>query len=730
MLCQFERLVYPKTAQAVTPTSYMVAIYRPCEKLMGSSGTPLTQIKAVGFCLPLSGNLRYELKGSWKRDPKHGMQYEVEQYDEILIPTREGILAYLTSGQIKGVGPKVAEKIYACFGDQTLDILDHDPDQLLTVRGIGPGRLKRIRDSYLANRAARDVVAFLAPHGITVNRAVKLFEIYGRQTLNIVQNHPYRLCEVVGISFHTADKIAMSMGLPRTSPERVDQALLFTLANAEGAGHLCLEKHRFIELCLSLLETPELTGDMLANRAMRMLADGRLSSYLGNVYREKTAWLEQHLAEKIFSQSVQKGASPIVDINGEISAEETHLRIRFAAEQKAAIESALTEHLTVITGGPGTGKTMIQKAILDIYRKHNPKAHIVCCAPTGRAARRMEESTGHPASTVHRAIGLYAGDDGSFGTPTPLNADLLLVDEVSMLDIFVANALFDAVKPGCQVVLIGDADQLPSVGPGAVLSEIIASGCVPVVRLDKVYRQREGSRIAINAKLIRHGNLALEYCSDFQFVNSPQLPDSAETMVALYLQEVRRCGVDNVALLTPYRQKTETSVNALNTRLRDLLNPPLPGKTEVSCGSRVFRCGDKVMQTRNYQDVSNGDIGYITSIHEDGDDTVVQVSFGGRVVDYDLSMLEQLDLGYAFTVHKSQGAEYRSVILNLQNAHYIMLTRPLVYTAITRGKERVVIVGERRALCMAINRTDTERRGTCLANRLQKLFQENKQKGL
>ena len=416
------------------------------------------------------------------------------------------------------------------------------------------------------------MVAFLAPYGITANRAVKLFEIYGRQTLNIVQNHPYRLCEVAGISFHTAGKIAMSMGLSRCSPERVDQALLFTLSDAEGKGHLCMEKHHFISTCLQILETPELTEEMLANRAARMLADGRLSSYLGFVYRERTAWLEQHLAEKIFSQTAMKAAFPIVDVYREMATEEARLKLRLASEQKAAIETALTQPLTVITGGPGTGKTMIQKAILDIYQKHNPKARIVCCAPTGRAARRMEESTGHPASTVHRAIGLYTGDDGCFGTPTPLNADLLLVDEISMLDIYVASALFDAIKPGCQMVLIGDADQLPSVGPGAVLSEMIASCYVPVVRLDKVYRQREGSRIAINAKLIRHGNLALEYGTDFEFLNSPQLPDSAETMVQLYLQEVRRYGVDNVVLLTPFRQKTETSVNALNTRLRDLLN--------------------------------------------------------------------------------------------------------------------------------------------------------------
>lgn len=396
--------------------------------------------------------------------------------------------------------------------------------------------------------------------------------------------------------------------------------------------------------------------------------------------------------------------------------------MKFAPEQREAVKMALTQGLSIITGGPGTGKTLIQRAILDIYQKNNPKSEICCCAPTGRAARRMEQATGVPASTVHKALGLMADEDGDYDGPEALTADLIVVDEISMLDVYLAGYLFDAVKYGAQMVLIGDADQLPSVGPGAVLSEMIASGCIPVVRLDKVFRQNAGSRIATNAKLIRHGNVGLEYGDDFQFINSPRLSDSAKLIVDLYLRETEKYGVDNVALLTPYRQKTETGVNALNEHLREKVNPPDAQKPEGVFGNRKFRCGDKVMQIKNHDDVNNGDIGYIRKIIRIGDDTTVHVDFGdGRMKEYDSSGLDMLDLGYASTIHKSQGSEYQSVIINLQCAHSIMLTRPLIYTAITRGKERVTIVGEKRALCISIKRTDTEKRGTCLAKRLQGL---------
>ena len=722
MLCQFERLIYPQNVSSIDAGSFMIAVYRPCENIRDSAGNMVTQVKAVGYCLPIADNLRYELQGHWSKNPKHGVQFEVENYDEVITPTKEGIIAYLSSGQIKGIGPKMAEKIYDAFGLTALDVLDKEPERLLAISGISAAKLKKICDSYLANRGARDVVAFLTPHGITPNRAVKLYKEYGDRAMDIVKNHPYQLCEIAGIGFKTADRIAMSMGFDQLSVERVDEGILYALTDAEGKGHLCMEKHAFIKACLKVLDTPQLTEDMVANRAARLVYSGKLVSYQGNVYRSKTAYAESNLAELLSRQLRSARSHSYGDLDAALDAEELRMKVKFAPEQREAVKMALTQGVSVITGGPGTGKSMILRAILDIYRRQNPGKEICLCAPTGRAARRMEQATGLGASTVHKALGLLAGEDGDYGEPQALDADIILVDEVSMMDIYLAGRLLEAVKSRAQVVLIGDSDQLPSVGPGAVLSEMIASERIPVVRLDRVFRQNDGSRIAVNAKLIRHGNLSLEYGNDFRFVDSANLSDSASRIAELYMQEVARYGVDNVAMLSPYRQKTETGVNALNEMLRELVNPPDEGKPEVVCGKRKFRVGDKVMQVKNFEDVSNGDIGYIRNIFKFGDETTVCVDFGdGRNMEYDSSELDMLDLGYASTIHKAQGAEYQSVIINLQCAHHIMLTRPLIYTAITRGKDRVIIVGERRALCISIKKTDIEKRGTCLAHRLQEL---------
>lgn len=714
LLCEFERLIYPAHPE---PSSYMVAMYRPCENIKDLSGNPLDMVKAVGYCLPTASNLRFDITGQWSRSSKHGLQFEVDRYEEVLVPTKAGVIAYLSSGQIKGIGPKMAERLYDTFGLETLDVLDKEPRRLLEIKGITENKLKTIQESYLMNRGARDVVAFLAPHGVSPRRAVKLYREYREQTMDIVKNHPYRLCEMAGVGFKTADAIAGSMGMDRLSTERVDQALLYTLSEAEDSGHLCMEKHDFITACERLLATQGLTFMMIANRAARLVENGQIVTYGPYAYRAKTAHAEQKLAKRV-RQLLRVPVSGCLDLDTELDGAERRFGVTFAPEQRDAVKMALTQSVSIITGGPGTGKTMIQRAILDIYKRQYPGKKICCCAPTGRAARRMEQSTGHPANTVHKTLNLLANEDGEYNQPEPIDADLILVDEVSMLDIYLANYLLQSVMAGSRLVLIGDADQLPSVGPGAVLSELIASEEVPVARLNKVFRQEEGSRIAANAKLIRDGYKTLEWGEDFTLIESPTIQESADKIVELYLREVEKYGLDNVALLTPYRKKTETGADALNARLRDLINPPEPGKREVHCGRRVFRVGDKVMQTRNSESVNNGDVGYIIGISYD-EETTIQIDFGGLAVNYTIDNLAKLDWGYASTVHKSQGSEYQSVIVNLQKAHYIMLNRPLVYTAITRGKSKVTLVGERRALYTAISHTETEKRGTCLAQRLK-----------
>lgn len=730
MICKFIKLIFPKNP-VVDNASYMIALYRPCEKIVDGAGHSISEIKAVGYCLPTTENLRYDLHGRWNRNAKHGVQFEVEGFDEVIAHSKEGIVAYLSSGQIKGIGPKTAEKIYELFGLKTLEVLDREPEKLLAVPGISKTKLIKIYDSYLASRGARDIIAFLAPHGVTPNRAVKLYKQYGKETMDIVRNHPYRLCELVGIGFKTADRIAISMGIDPRAAERVDEGLIFTLTDAEQKGHLCMEKHSFITESLKLLDTDGLTEEMLAIRASRLVESGRLVSYEGQVYREATARTEQNLAWSIWRMLAAPSPKLVSDIAAEIQAEEIRQGLQLADEQRRAVMTALTSKLCVITGGPGTGKTLIQRFLLDIYRRRNCSGQIMCCAPTGRAARRMEQSTGFPAMTLHKALGLLAGEDAAYSEPQMLDADLVVVDEVSMMDIYLANHLFQAVPRGSQLVLVGDADQLPSVGPGAVLSEIIACGAVPVVRLDRIFRQSHGSRIAANAKYIRHGNLSLEYGDDFQFFDSSDMEDSAQLIERLYMQEISKYGLDNVALLSPYRQKTETGVNALNDRLQSIVNPPDGKKPEVLYRNRIYRMGDKVMQTKNCGEISNGDIGYITSITSEDSDSTLTVDFGdGRVAEYDKSDLELLDLAYASTIHKSQGSEYKSVIINLQCAHAVMLVRPLIYTAITRAKERVIIVGERRALCIAIKRTDTERRGTKLAARIRSLAAARDIRGL
>ena len=521
------------------------------------------------------------------------------------------------------------------------------------------------------------------------------------------------------MDFSLADQIAQAGNLDPGSTERVDAGMAYVLSRAEKTGNLCLEKHEFLYQVRELLGKRRFSLPALAERAAELVKNRQLFSFHKWVYLWRTGCVEGALARAVAEKLLHQGPAQPSFWREELLQVEAELGMTLNDQQRKAVLTAVSSPLTILTGGPGTGKTMTQKALVSLYHRVYPGKTVACCAPTGRAARRMEESTGVKAATIHKALKLLAGEDGVFSEPEPLDADLVLVDEVSMLDVYLAESLFRALKPGCQLVLVGDADQLPSVGPGAVLRELLSCGQIPVVRLTKIYRQSADSPIPINAALIRAGNLHLEYGKDFQFVECADMACSAGMMEELYLREAGRFGVDNVALLSPFRKKTETGVNALNPKLREWINPKAPDKPEISHGKRLFRLGDKVMQVRNFQDISNGDIGYVAAVENREDGPVLKVDFGeDRVMEYDGSQLDLLDLAYATTIHKSQGSEYDSVIISVQCAHSVMLNRPLLYTAVTRAKKRVILVGERKALCAAIRRTDTEHRNTQLARRI------------
>lgn len=720
MKCKFFRLIYPKSAEDAQSGSYTVALYVPCETVLDGQGNKLSSITVVGYYLPIMERMQVDMSGRWKKDAKYGLQFMMESYEEIIEPGKKGIVSYLSSGLIRGIGKRLAERIYNTFGDDTLTILDNDPDRICEVPGINSRRSEQLRDSYLETRSARRIITMLAPLDISAGQAVRLQKELGSRAEELLKERPYEVFERGLLSFDAADRLAEHRGIPRTAPERVAAGLLHTLETVEQRGHLCLHKERFIQQAVELLRTPGLNRMTVANEAFEMLKANRLALYQNYVYRPVMAKAEDGVAQCV-REMLQRNSLPYIgDLDDEIDQQQKELGFILAEEQRQAVKTALASPICIISGGPGTGKTSIQRIFLNIYRKAFPNADIICCAPTGRAARRLEQSTGLPACTVHKALNLTAGETNTLTIPEQVDADLVLVDEVSMLDMAMTWYLFHALPPMCRLVLVGDADQLPSVGPGAVLSEMLRCGRIPMVMLDKVFRQSEGSLIAENAQRIRHGDTSIQFDGDFQFWSSADIQQSAQWLEKLYMQEVDRYGVDNVALLTPFRAKTETGVRSMNERLRALVNPPGVNKPELFLGQRVFRLGDKVMQTRNREEVSNGDIGYIRKIERDNDGFLVEVDFhDDRIVSYeDNESLSHLDLAYATTIHKSQGGQYDSVLLSIQNCHGRMLKRPLVYTGLTRAKRRAQIVGDWQAVIRAIQTTDTERRNTLLSARI------------
>ena len=726
MKCSFSRLLYPKSLEEARDGSYMIALFRPNEKVLDAQGNRLNSIKVVGHFLPTVAGVKVDMAGHWKKDARYGLQFEMESYEEIVGSDKRSIVAYLSSGMIPGIGSVLAERIYNTFGAQTLEVLDQDPSRVSEVLGISKKKCEQFCRAYMETRSARKLINLLAPFNISAPQAIKLRQQLGTDAQRLLMEFPYMVFERDLIDFEIADQLAQASGIPQNAPERLAAGLIYALKQAEHEGHLCMHKESFVRRAVNLLRAPQVTWKAVAQRAFEMIKEGRLSLFYDYVYRPIMAKAEEDVATWICDMLHRDSLPYMGDLDDEIDGQQTEMGFTFAEEQRHAIRTALTSPICIISGGPGTGKTSIQRAILNIYKKSFPDSNVVCCAPTGRAARRMEQSTGYPASTIHKVLNLTAGEVHELKDIDLLEADLVLVDEVSMMDMLTTWYLFNALPPSCRLILVGDADQLPSVGPGAVLNELLACGQLPAVILDKVFRQSEGSLVAENAQRIRHGVTDLEFGDDFQFWPSAEETQSAQYLMWFYKREVDRYGVDNVALLTPFRKKSKTGVYSLNAALHDTINPASQEKDEIETGQRILRVGDKVMQMKNRDFASNGDIGYICTSKRDSDGILVEVDFGDdRVVAYeDAESLRQLELAYAATIHKSQGSEYDAVLINIQNMHGKMLNRALIYTAETRAKKQVIIVGDWEAVVRAIQTADTKRRNTMLAVRINDLTKE------
>lgn len=701
------------------------------------------EVTAVGNLLGVQPGESLRLFGRWVEDRKYGRQFKTTSYVTIEPSTLVGIEKYLGSGLVEGIGKVMAARLVARFGLDTLEVIEHHAERLTEVEGIGRVRSQRIRAAWAEQRAIKDVMVFLQAHGVSTSFAVKIFKRYGPRAIAMVRENPYRLAsDVHGIGFKSADLIASRLGIVPDSPFRAAAGLLHVLQEASEEGHVFVPRSVLLERTAALLGVELLLLEAaLAELAGRgeVVVEPRgddAAVYLRPLHAAETG------AARLLHGLLQAPAAPLViDTERALAWFEAQQGVTLAPRQRAAVCAAIEAKVLVITGGPGTGKTTIVNAIIRILARKGRR--ILLAAPTGRAARRLGETTGHPARTIHRLLE-FSPKQMAFArnAERPLEADLLVVDEASMVDTVLFRQLLEAVPPPCQLVLVGDVDQLPSVGPGTVLGDVIRSAAVEVVTLDEIFRQAGASRIVVNAHRINRGEMPLlaeegageragetrqrgaphlreGLADDFFFVERDEPEDVLTVVKELVAHRIpRRFGLDpvgDVQVLTPMHRGTLGAAN-LNAELQALLNPH--GR-ELARGSRLFRTGDKVIQQRNDYDleVFNGDIGRVVGIDEDA--RKVQVRFEERTVGYDAADLDALSLAYACSVHKSQGSEYPAVVLPLHGQHYVMLQRNLLYTAITRARRLVVLVGSRKALAQCVRNRRVEERYTRLAERLR-----------
>lgn len=686
-------------------------------------------VTAVGpMAQPMPGQA-VTMAGRWVVDKRYGEQFRVESSSAALPTSITGIRLYLGSGQIKGIGPTYAQRIVDAFGAKTLDVIEHEPKKLLSVDGIGAGRLKKIVEGWQEQRESRDLMLFLQSHGVGPGLSVRIFRAYGRAALDLVRENPYRLAEEIsGIGFLTADAIAEKLGFPKDSPLRLEAGLHYVMSESVNQGHVYMPSHELLKRASEILQAE---FEALEEPLRSLCQQDRLTAEYFRGEEEPAIYLPRlHTAEKIVAHRLLAlCAAPkslrAVDAEKAIAWVQEKQRITLAPKQADAIRMAAREKVLVVTGGPGTGKTTIIRAILRIFSAMGAKA--LLAAPTGRAAKRMAETCRHEAKTIHRLLE-YGPQNNGFhrNEANPLSCQLIIVDEASMVDISLMHHLLMAIPLGATVVLVGDGNQLPSVGPGNVLSDIIESNAVPVVELDEIFRQAQRSEIVMSAHAINEGRLpnmeppADGSLSDFYFVRQEDPEMAADMVVELVRERIpQRFNLDpveDVQVLSPMH-KGACGAARLNERLQDALNRET---ATLKRGKRVFRLGDKVMQVRNNyeKDVFNGDIGRIVNL--DQEHTALTVRFDDRDVELDDADLEDVVTAYAVSVHKSQGSEYPAVVVPVLLEHYVLLQRNLLYTAVTRGRRLVVVVGSKKALAIAVRNNAIRRRHTRLAQRLAK----------
>ncbi len=705
------------------------------------NGFTILRVKVPGYreLVTLVGNLMAPLPGQvinatgeWVTHSQFGEQFKVVQYKTLVPATVTGIEKYLGSGLVKGIGPVMARRIVKLFGEDTLVVIDETTDRLCEVEGIGEKRLGMIREAWVDQKHIREVMVFLQGHGVSAGYAAKIYKQYGNQSIEVVKENPYRLAmDIFGIGFVTADKIAENLGFQKDSPVRVQAGVIYVLSRMADEGHVYYPYGLLIEKCMKILEVVE---EAIARALDSLFSEKRViidnssgkdvqsTSATSAVYLSTFYTCETGVASRVKTILLSTHSRRKVDTDKAVGWVQQEISMSLARNQIEAVKTAIDSKIMIITGGPGTGKTTIITAILAIFERLG--IEILLAAPTGRAAKRMSEATGHEAKTIHRMLE-FSPHKGGFqrNEKHPLMCDLLIVDEASMIDTVLMYHLLRAVPLHSTLILIGDVNQLPSVGPGNVLRDIIESNAVPVVRLTEIFRQAQQSDIIVNAHLINSGVMpelgpSNEARNDFYFIEKTEPQEALETILKLVCIRIQNAfGFDplnDVQILTPMNRGTIGTYN-LNVEFQKALNPREDGMMR---GGRSFRINDKVMQIRNNydKDVFNGDIGRISKI--DLENHEVTILFDGRPVVYDYPDLDEIVLAYAVSVHKSQGSEYPCVVIPLLTQHYVLLQRNLLYTAVTRGKKLVIVVGSKKAMAIAIKNDKQQNRYTFLKERL------------